>query len=172
MNLKKPKKSSYPAYFGKYVSKCGSGDIYDQLASQEKEFKGLMKTVSAKDLDYRYAEGKWSLRESLVHMVDTEQIFCYRALCISRGEKRKLPGFDQDKYIQNANLEHITKKQIIDNFVATRKASIHLFKSLCNSDWERSGKVSDYEIGLTSFPYIVVGHTEHHFRILKKKYKK
>lgn len=171
MNLKRPKKTSYPSYFGKYVSKT-KGDIFEQLQSQNKEFKEIMKSVKAKDLEYSYATGKWTMRESLVHMVDTEQIFAYRALSISRGDKRKLLGFDQDKYVKNASLDHITKKQIIDNFVATRNSSIQFFKSLCESDWDRNGKVGNYAISMDVFPYIIAGHTEHHFRLLKKKYLK
>lgn len=171
MPLRKPNKKNCPENFHPYLSKV-KGDVAIALEKQEKEFKELMKSVNTKNLDYRYAKGKWSIKEALIHIVDTEQIFGYRALAISRGERKKLPGFNQNSYIKNGKFDHITKKQIISNFIATRKSTRAFFDSLTSEDWKKMGKVANYEVQLSAFPFLVAGHTEHHFRILKSKYLK
>jgi len=171
MAFKKPKKGTYPAYFEKYVNKV-KGDVVTVLKEQQKEIKDLLKDIDKEQLEYAYAPGKWTLKESLVHVIDTEQIFAFRALAIARGERKNLPGFDQDKYIKNANLEKISKKQIGDNFVSIRKSSMFLFDTFGPEDWVRKGKASGNEITPQAFPWMIAGHTIHHMNIIKKKYLK
>lgn len=161
----------YPAYYKGYVSKV-KGNAITTLQKQEAEIAALLKKVNAKNLEYSYEKGKWSLKQVLVHMIDTEQIFAYRALAIARGEKQKLPGYDQDKYIKNANLEHITKSQIANNFKSIRKSSLFLFDTFGPEDWVRKGSANGKRFSASAFPYIIAGHTKHHIDIIKKKYLK
>jgi uncharacterized damage-inducible protein DinB len=164
-------KGKFDEYYKKYVSKV-KGDPMEYLKKQEKELAELLKKVNKKNLEYAYAEGKWSLKEVLVHMIDSEQIFAYRALAIARGEKKALPGYDQNKYIKNANLEHITKKQIAENFKSIRKSSMFLFDTFGPEDWVRVGKANGSETSASAIPYIIGGHAKHHMDIIKKKYLK
>lgn len=171
MAVRSIKKGKFADYFKRYTNKV-KGNPLTFLANQEKEIADVLKMVNKKNIDHRYAEGKWSIKEVLVHMIDTEQIFAYRALAIARGEKKSIPGYDQDKYIKNANLENITKKQIAENFKAIRKSSLFLFDTFGPEDWVRVGKAAGNETSASSIPYIIGGHTKHHLDILKKKYLK
>ncbi len=167
--VKRLPKPHFPAYYKGYVSKV-RGSAITMLQKQEKELSELFKKINKKNIEYRYAEGKWSLKEVLVHMIDTEQIFAYRALAIARGEKTPIPGYDQDLYIENANLDHITKKQIADNFKAIRKSSLFLFDTFGSEDWVRKGKANGKIFNASAFPYVIAGHTKHHIDVIKKKY--
>lgn len=171
MAVRSLKKGKFASNYKSYVAKV-KGNPLTVLAKQEKEIADVMKKVNKKNIDYAYADGKWSVKEVLVHMIDTEQIFAYRALAIARGEKKSIPGFDQDKYIKNANLEHINKKQIAENFKSIRKSSLFLFDTFGPEDWVRVGKANGSEISASALPYIIAGHTKHHLDILKKKYLK
>lgn len=169
--VKRLPKPHFPAYYKGYVAKV-KGSAITSLKKQEKEIADLFKKINAKNIDFSYAPNKWSLKEVLVHMIDTEQIFAYRALAIARGEKNAIPGYDQDLYIKNANLDHITKKQIADNFKSIRKSSLFLFDTFGTEDWVRKGKANGKIFNASSFPYIIAGHTKHHIDIIKKKYLK
>lgn len=171
MATKSIKKGKYADFYKKYVNKV-KGNPLSFLANQQKEIADVLKLINKKNIDHKYAEGKWSLKEVLVHMIDTEQIFAYRALAIARGEKKTIPGFDQDKYIKNANLENISKKQIAENFKSIRKSSLFLFDTFGPEDWVRVGKAAGNEISASALPYIIAGHTKHHLDIIKKKYLK
>ncbi len=171
MPSKRIPKPTYPDMYKKYITSV-KGNALTALNKQLDEIAQMMKKVNKSNLDFAYAKGKWSLKEVLVHMIDTEQIFAYRALAIARGEKKALPGFDQDKYINNANLDHISKKQIADNFKSIRKSSLFLFDTFGPEDWVRIGKASGKEVSASAFPYMIAGHTKHHLSVLKKKYLK
>jgi len=169
--VKRLPKPHFPAYFKGYVSKV-KGSAITTLQKQEKDLADLFKLINKKNIEFSYAPGKWSLKEVLVHMIDTEQIFSYRALAIARGETNAIPGYDQDLYIKNANLEHITKKQIADNFKAIRKSSLFLFDTFGTEDWVRKGKANGKIFNASAFPYLIAGHTKHHIDVIKKKYLK
>jgi len=171
MASKRLPKPVYPAMYRKYVQAV-KGNALTALNKQLDEIAALLKKVNKSNIDQSYAKGKWTLKEVLVHMIDTEQIFAYRALAIARGEKKALPGFDQDKYIKNANLENITKKQIADNFKSVRKSSLFLFDTFGPEDWVRIGRASARNVSASAFPYMIAGHTKHHINVIKKKYLK
>ena len=167
--LKPPNENEFASFQKKYIDTV-SGDVFETLKQQQEDFSEFIDALSPEQLDFRYAENKWSIRELIVHIVDTEIIFNYRALAISRGEKQVLPGFEQDAYLSFAKIEHLDKEYLLNYFMITRYASLILFKGFTDEQWDLTGKVSEYEMSLRSFPYMLAGHLNHHVSILNERY--
>ena len=168
--MTRPNKGEYNPYYETYVSKVPEGDIIDILEAQKKAFEDLLDGLTEEKMDYRYAEGKWSIKELLMHIIDSERIFAMRALCFSRGEKQELFGFDQDQYMANTDYSHRQKHDIISELIVVRNGSIHLFKNLKEDQTEMSGIASNSVVSVRALAYIIAGHAEHHFQILKERY--
>ncbi|NNK89706.1 MAG: DinB family protein [Saprospiraceae bacterium] len=167
--LHKPHHSEIPDFQQTYIDKTPD-DIIPFLVDQKLEFINLIDLLDEEKLDYCYEENKWSLREVIMHINDTEQIFAYRALAIHRGEKQVLPGFDQDEYMNNTSFNHLDKNHLSDLFDSLRNTSIHFFNSIRENEWTLTGKISDYSMPLYAMPYMIGGHLEHHLRIIKERY--
>ncbi|MNI54055.1 DinB superfamily protein [compost metagenome] len=120
--------------------------------------------------DYAYAEGKWTLKEMLGHMIDTERVFAFRITCFARKEQQPLPGFDEDDYVLNAHFAERELEDLIEEFAALRKANLYLFKSLNEDDLNKKGIASGREINVRSILFIVGGHVIHHVGVLKERY--
>ena len=140
------------------------------LSAQKEEFSQFLETLTEEQLKHSYAEGKWTLREVLVHIFDTEQIFCYRLLCTARGEKQALPGFDQDHYISNAELDDYSLEFLINYFTITRYNTLILLKGIAPDIWNRTASVSGYNMSMTAFPYFFGGHLQYHWNIIRERY--
>lgn len=152
-----------------YVSLCPD-DIIDFLEKQSMEYLDFLDNLDDSRLDYRYEDGKWSLREVLIHINDTETIFNYRCLAILRGEPKPLNGFNQDDYIQSADLQHLDKSYIKYSFRYTRLYTLRLYGGMRDPDWEKCGTISDYTMCLNAMPFMVGGHLQHHMNIIKERY--
>lgn len=163
------KEMKYPAFQEKYISLV-SGDVFKMLADQKEQFGAFIDSLNDTQLDHRYEEGKWSIREVLIHIMDTEQIFNYRALCTARGEKGILPGFDQDVYMSQIQTEAFSREYLLNYFTITRYNSLVLFKSFSPEQWDTLAHIDDYEMSLSAFPYMAAGHLQHHWNILKTRY--
>ncbi len=155
-------------YYFTYIDLVKEADIMELLNSQIEE----LKTFSAKveDWDYRYAPGKWTVKECLIHVIDTERVFCYRAMCIARGEKGSLPSFDQDEYMRN-DFSHVSSADVLKDFIAQRKSTIALFNNFSETMWNRKTIVSGSSTKAHAIPYIVAGHHNHHMTLYKERYK-
>ena len=123
-----------------------------------------------KKLNYRCAPGKWSIKEVIGHLVDSERVFAYRALCFSRNDKNPLPSMEQDDYVTYGNFDRRTLQDLGDEFRYVRLSSIILFKSFDKEIELRRGTASGFEFTVRTFPYIIAGHVEHHLKILKDRY--
>lgn len=163
-----PKEGEFGAYYLGYINKV-NGDPVDALNRQIDEYTDFIKE-NCDRMDYRYAEGKWSIRESLIHLIDTEQIFAYRALRISRGDKTPLAGFNQDDYIQNNNFSHITPWDILEEFTYQRRATLSMIKKFTDEQIERVGVASDTDTSVRALVYIMAGHAQHHLDIFNERY--
>jgi uncharacterized damage-inducible protein DinB len=124
------------------------------------------------DGDLRYAPGKWSVKEILGHLNDTERIFAYRALRISRGDQTPLAGFEQDDYVRNGPFARHPLEDLIEDYIAVRRATISLFRNLDEAAWTRRGVASENEVTVRALAYMIAGHELHHRRILEEKYLK
>ena len=159
----------FPEFQSKYINLV-EGDVNQLLAQQKESFAELIEGLSEEKLNYRYAEKKWSLREVILHVIDTEQIFNYRFLCGLRGEQKELPGFNQDEFIdKNTSLDH-DSEYLLNYFTITRYNSLVLFKALNPQHAKDTVKISGYEMSLAAFPYMVAGHLLYHVNIIKERY--
>jgi hypothetical protein len=168
--MSKPAKTEYDPYFKQYIKLVPSGDIIDILNRQLGIFLDLGSDIGEKMSAFRYEEGKWSIKEVIGHIIDTERIFAYRGLCFARNEKIKLPGYDQDKYVQNAYFDRRTLKSLISEFKHLRRSNIDLFESFGKDVMLRNGIANKLEFSVRTIPYIMVGHAAHHIDVLKGKY--
>lgn len=166
----KPVKTEYDPYFKQYIKLVPTGDIFDILNRQIGLILDLANHVGEKRSIFRYAEGKWSIKEVIGHIIDTERIFAYRALCFARNDKAKLPGFDQDKYVKNADFDRRVLTSLMTEFKHLRRSNIDLFESLSKDVALRKGIANKLEFSVRTIPYIIAGHTAHHINFIKNKY--
>ena len=167
--LTRPNDSEFAPFQKIYIDTVGD-DVLSELSQQREDFCNYIDDLTDEQLDHKYAEDKWSIKEVIVHIIDTERIFAYRALSICRGEKENLPGFDQDVYMSNVSVEHMNREYLYNFFNITRYSSLIMFKGFRDSDWDIVGKASNYSMSISSFPYMLAGHLNHHFNILKERY--
>ena len=166
-----PDASEHAPYYGRYTSLMGRGDIVDTLAQQCPETIALLSSLSDGQANYRYAPGKWSIKEMLGHVVDTERIFAYRALRIARNDQTPIEGFEQDDYVRGANFSECRLTDMLDEFAVVRRASILLFQQLTPEAWLRHGTASQMGISVRAVAYIIAGHEIYHRNALKEKYR-
>lgn len=167
----RPQSGEYDPYYDRYIALIGPEDIVAVLERQAPETVVLLKAASAK-ADFRYAPGKWSVKEVLGHVNDTERIMSYRALRIARGDKTPIEGFEQDDYVRDGNFGQRTLADLIDEFAEIRKATLALFRHLDAEAGARRGTANKNEISARALAYIIAGHELHHRRVLQEKYLK
>ena len=168
--MNRPEPTEYAPYYEGYVSKVPEGDIATTLTAQADEIKTLFAGVPEQKGTFAYAEGKWTIKELLSHIIDGERIFSYRALRISRGDKTALQGFEQDDYIATSNANNRTFADLIDEFVLERQANIHMARNISAMGAEQMGTASDNPVSARAVLYIMAGHVRHHLDILKTRY--
>ena len=172
METQKLKPGSYPSHFAGYIKLVENEDLNSVLKNQIETSKLFFRSISEEKTDYRYAEGKWNIKEVLQHIIDTERIFTYRALAFARKEISVLPNMDENSYAENSNANSRNWKDLIDEFVTVRDSTIHLYSSFSESQLELSGRTVNYEMSVRAVGYITAGHLTHHINILKERYLK
>jgi len=170
MTKTRPGPDEYPAYAQGYVSLITGSNILETLRTQLQQFAALFSGRSERDGDFRYAPGKWTVKQVVGHVSDAERIFAYRALRIARGDQTPLSGFDQDDYVRAGDFNQRTLGDMVDEFADVRMASLALFTSLNEEAWLRSGVANNQPTTVRAIAFIVAGHELHHRRILKTKY--
>lgn len=168
--MSRPDRTEYAPYFDRYVSRVPDKDIGTVLFEQLSQFGGLIGRIDEERAGYRYAEGKWSIKQVVGHVVDTERIFDYRALAIARGDGTPLPPFDQDAYVKNGGFDARTMTDIAVEFTSLRQSTIRLFGSFAGDVWERRGIAGDNEATVRAIAWIVAGHLVHHREVLLERY--
>jgi hypothetical protein len=166
----RPKRNEYPAYFKGYVDLVPDGDILEILEEQQHETLKFLYGLSEEVAYYRYAEDKWCIKQIIGHLVDTERIFSYRALCFARKEKIILPAFDQEMYVNNGNFCSRTLIDLGDEYQTVREATISLFRNFEDNIYQLTGSASDFKITVRSIPYILAGHELHHRKVIMERY--
>jgi len=167
--IARPQPGEYNPYYDRYISLVGSDDILAALGQQAPQTIALAKSATAK-ADFRYAPGKWTVKEVVGHVNDTERIMTYRALRIARGDKTPIEGFEQDDYIRDGNFGQRTLADLIDEFATIRQATLALFRSLDAEAVARLGVANKNDISARALAFIIAGHELHHRRILAEKY--
>ena len=166
----KPESNEFVPYYSKYISLVRDGDVVSTLRQQLDNSLSLLRGISEEKANSRYAPDKWSVKEVVGHVLDTERIFGYRALRFARNDQTPLNGFEQDDYVRAANFGKIRLSDLADEFQNVRQANIHLFRSLDDAAWLRRGAANENEVSVRALAYIIAGHELHHMGILKTKY--
>ena len=166
----RPDATEYEPHYAPYIALVPDGDIVALLGSQLENTLALLSTVTEVKSGAAYAPGKWSIKELLGHLTDTERIFAYRALRIGRNDRTPLSGFEQDDYVANTNFNARTLVGLMDEFAAVRRANIQLFKYFTDEEWQRRGTANGKEISTRALAYNIAGHELHHLNILKSRY--
>jgi hypothetical protein len=170
MTQKRPQSNDYAPHYGNYVMLVPDGDFLEILETQLREMKQLLEPLTDRQADFRYAPGKWSIKESLGHVNDAERVFAYRLLRIARGDETPLPGFEQDDYVKVANSSARKLSDLLEEFTAIRRASISLIRSLDDASWLRRGTASGKEVSVLAMAFIIAGHALHHRTVIEKQY--
>ncbi|HYR83333.1 MAG TPA: DinB family protein [Terriglobia bacterium] len=168
----RPDSTEYAPYYGQYIALVADGDIVATLAAQMETTLSLLRTLSEEQGGYAYAPGKWSIKELLGHVVDSERIFAYRALRIGRNDRTPLPGFEQDDYVASTDFNARPLKSLLEEFAAVRQANVQLFKHFTDEEWHRRGTANEKEVSARALAYIIAGHELHHLSTLKSLYLK
>jgi hypothetical protein len=166
----KPAMDEYAPYYSKYTSLVPEGDIVATLTQQVDATLVLLRGLPEEQGSYRYAPEKWSIKELVGHVIDTERIFAYRALRIARGDTTPLPGFEQDGYITNGNFDGRQLSDLASEFETVRQSTLFLLKHLNDEAWLRRGVVSENEVSVRALAHIIAGHELHHLEILRSRY--
>ncbi len=166
----RPQPGEYSPYHDNYISLVKDNDVLAALDNQRRQMVLLLSGCTEADGDLRYAPEKWSLKEVLGHINDTERIMSYRALRISRGDQTPIEGFEQDDYVRNSPFARRSLADLIEDYIVVRRATISLFRNLDEPAWTRRGVANKNEVTVRALAYIIAGHELHHRRILEEKY--
>ena len=164
-----PSTAEHPEYHGHYIAQVPQGNILDILQQGLDTTLALLGGASAR-ADFRYAPDKWSLKEVVGHVIDTERIFAYRTLRFARNDKTPLSGFEQDDYMPYANFAGRELSDLAREFDCVRQATLFLLRNLDAAAWERRGTASGGEFTVRAMAYVIAGHEIHHRRIIEAKY--
>lgn len=168
--IAKPQEGEYNPFYETYIGKVPEGtDLLKMLETQANELPAWFESLNDQS-DHRYAEGKWSIAEVLLHMLDAERIFAYRALCIARGETQALPGMDQNIYMNGALAHERSYESLIAELRAVRAATLTLAEGLSESVNTNVGNASGSPVSVRALFGIIAGHTAHHVQIIKERY--
>lgn len=168
--MQRPERSEYDPYYETYVSLVPETEIVPVLSGQTTELQDIFNGVPDEKGTHSYAEGKWSLKEVLGHLIDGERMFAYRVFRISRGDKTPIEGFEQDGYIENAHSNNRSFADLLEEFKLLRRANVLFFNNLNDEAWVRIGTANEREISVRALAFIMAGHIRHHINILKERY--
>ncbi len=166
----RPQPGEYAPYYERYISLIGGEDILSTLDQQRRQMMLLLSCREEEEGDFRYAPEKWSAKEVLGHICDTERIFAYRALRFARADATPLEGFEQDDYVRDGGFAQRPLSDLVEEFIAVRRATISLLRNFDEAAWSRRGIANKNEVSVRALAYIIAGHELHHRRILEEKY--
>lgn len=166
----RPADNDFAPYYKGYIEKIKGDDILNILLIQTKECQNILNSFPENKGNYSYAEGKWTVKQVIGHMMDTERVFTYRALCIARAEKQPLPGFEQNDYVNKGNFNSRNLFDLVYELRLLRESNLLLFRSFDDEMLKRRGTASGYEVTVNALLFMIAGHMQHHLDILKERY--
>jgi len=167
----RPTESEYAPFYASYIARVPETDPVPALAAQPAELLVLADRVPPDAELFRYAPDKWSVRQTVGHMIDTERVMGYRAFCIARGEEKPLPGFDEKQYVASAEADERPVKELAHEFAAVRLANLWAIRRWTPDDWNRIGNANAKSVSVRAIAYIMAGHVRHHFALLRERYR-
>jgi uncharacterized damage-inducible protein DinB len=162
--------SRVPEYYHQYINLAIADNLKTAFEKHQTELVSFLKDIPKKKWNYRYAEGKWSVKEVVQHIIDAERVFVYRALCFARKDQTPLPSFDENIFAANSKADKRSKKDLIKELKTLQQSSAQLFNSLDEEQLEQPGVASGKPTYVKGIAYIVLGHALHHKKILEEKY--
>jgi uncharacterized damage-inducible protein DinB len=170
ITIPRPSSSEYAPFYAGYVGRVPDGDLRALLRSQIHDTIALLGALGDRDAEHRYAPGKWSVKEVVGHMADSERIMAYRALCFARRETKELPGFDENAYVEHASFGRQSLAELLEGLRAVRDGTNHLFAHLDDDELARRGTANGREVSVRALAYIIAGHERHHVAVLQERY--
>lgn len=171
MRITQISNGEYAPYYENYIKIIDdTWTLTEALEVSLHEFIKFVQDIPMDKHNYRYAEGKWTIKEIIQHLIDTERVFTYRALRFSRGDTTELPGYDQDSYVSNTDADSRSLQSLLTEISALRHATLLLFKSFNDDDLLKRGVASGYTVSVRAFGFMIVGHEKHHIKIFKERY--
>jgi len=166
----KPAPTEHAPEFSNYVALVAEGDIIQTLEQQIENSLSLLRTIPSDKANFRYAPDKWSVKQLLGHLIDSERIFSYRALSFARNDQTPLPGYEQNDYVRYADFDSRNLAEMAEEFATVRRATIQLFRPLNETEWLRRGKANENDLSVRALAYIIAGHELHHLEVLRSRY--
>lgn len=166
----RPAPNDYAPYYHRYISLVEESDPLTALEKQSSDTQRALAGLDESRGSYRYAEGKWSVKEVFGHVIDAERVFAYRALSFARGEKSPLPSFDEEDWSRFGGWDRWKVSDLAEEYALMRRSNIVLFRNLPPEAWERRGVASDNEVTVNALLWIIVGHEKHHLSVLRERY--
>jgi hypothetical protein len=168
--IERPQPTEYAPAFERYVSRVPETDVMGSLARQLVEWPAAFKAIKGEAERHRYAAGKWSVRELVGHVIDSERIMGYRAVCVARGETLSLPGFDENAYAAHSTFDEYPLAELLDEFAQVRQGHLSFFRHLSPEAWLRTGVANESPISVRALAFVIVGHARHHMAVLEQHY--
>ena len=165
-----PDLSRVPSFYHKYISLVKQDDLTNAFTQNQQDLLDLLASIPGENWDYSYAEGKWSIKELVQHLIDAERIFCYRALCFARKDNVALPGFDEKIYAMNCKANQRSKENLIQEMQVVQQSTAAMFNSFDEEQLQSSGIANNNSIYVSAIGFIITGHALHHKIILEERY--
>lgn len=167
--MDRPNPEDYAAFYGRYISLVGDGDVLDLLENQTATSYNLFSTLNDEQANHAYGDDKWTIKQVVGHMIDAERTFAYRILAFSRGQE-ELPGFDENTYVELSNFNSRTIQSLAAEFKATRESNLYMLRALTPQQTIATGIANGSTIAVNTIVYIMAGHELHHLKIIKERY--
>ncbi len=171
-HLQKPDEGEYGTFYAGYIALVPGDGIIEVLRDQKQAYRTLVSSFPEKVRFDAYSPGKWSIAQVCNHINDTERIFCYRALALSRGEQNPVPGYDHNAYVDMVDVQNRTLQDLLDEFYTIRDATITFFTGMPDAYALRAGTVNGVHTTVRALAYMMAGHLFHHMYILHERYGK
>lgn len=169
--IQKPDGVEYALYYEQYIEPLSKDlNVLDALKLGSKEITQLYKSLSQEQLLYRYAEGKWNMKDILMHLVDVERVFVYRAMRFARRDRTPLPFFDENEFAKNANASTIPLSKLLREYISNRTATLSFFNNLNSKQLKETGIASQAAMSVRACTWIIYGHEQHHLKIIHERY--
>ncbi|HSG38411.1 MAG TPA: DinB family protein [Thermoanaerobaculia bacterium] len=166
---RRPEDTEYASFYGGYIARVPETEVLPVLESQIAEVRALAEAAAEKET-FRYAPGKWSVREMIGHLTDAERVFGFRAFCFSRGEEAALPGFEENQYVAASGYDAVDLASLVREWTLVREGNIEVLRRLPEEAWSKTGTASGWPISVRALAYAMAGHVRHHRAILRERY--
>jgi uncharacterized damage-inducible protein DinB len=170
MNSNQLPVNEYPPFYGTYIQAIENVELIEELEIALHAFIKFVQNIPMDKFDYRYADGKWTIKDIIQHLMDAERIFTYRALRISRNDKTPLPSFEENEYVENTDANNRSIQDLLTEFSAIRHATLLLYKSFSQEQLTRIGIASNAEVSVRAIGFITIGHQKHHQKVFEERY--